>query len=497
MGLSPPRRRRVSRAAGDVSAATVPGRRSRAATRRRLAPFESEPSVIAFVQTPAGRAVLAALFGGLLYLRLQQWMPLLFAAASAWLPARYRRVVVATTGFGLVIADPFWFNMQIFSAIAAREGVGGISGMAQYAAGLGLIAVCCGVTGFAAWRRTSLPARRPVLCQLTAQAALMLLCGSGWFQGGVLIGLWAAVLILAPAMWFICYAIVDLRGPGPAAPLLRPFWSMSGTPFGKGWNYLSKFEAKTPEQLAVTQLKGTRLLAWALVLDAVRRVLVVTVHGQAGVPVFATVMAVALRGGHSPWYICWASLIAAFAENLLEISVWGHTVIAIARFGGFRLLRNTYRPLESQTIAEFWNRYYFYFKELLVDFFFYPAFLRFFRKSEGLRIAFATFIAACVGNMAYHFTRDSFYISTVGLKQAIIGFQTYAFYCVMLTAGICISQWRSRRRKPGAPSLRRRVTASAGVMLFFCLLHVFDDERRTYSLMDHARFLLQMFGAGT
>jgi hypothetical protein len=325
----------------------------------------------------------------------------------------------------------------------------------------------------------------------------MMLCGSGQVHGAALAGLWAAVLILAPAMWFIGYAIADARAQGSAMPLLRPFWSMSGTPFGKGWGYLSKFEAKTPGELAVTQLKGTRLLAWALVLDAVRRVLAVAVHGEAGVPAFASVMAVTLQGGHSPWYICWASLLSAFLENLLEISVWGHTVIAIARFAGFRLLRNTWRPLESRTIAEFWNRYYFYFKELLVDFFFYPAFLRFFRKSEGLRIAFATVMAACIGNMAYHFTRDSFYIASVGLKQAIIGFQTYAFYCVMLTVGICVSQWRSRRTKPAAPSLRRRVTASAGVMLFFCLLHVFDDEQRTYSLMDHARFLLQLFGADT
>nr|WP_294523876.1 hypothetical protein [uncultured Rhodopila sp.] len=487
----------MSQAVQAASAATAPVRRSGAATRLRLAPFESEPAVIAFVQTAPGRFVLAAAFGGLLYLRLQQWVPLLFAAACAWSPAASRRHVVAVIGFGLVILDPFWFNLPVFSAIAAREGAPDTGGMMPYAAGAGLIAVSCAVVAYARRRPASLPARRPVLCLLAAQLALMLLCGSELLQGSALIGVWAAVLTLGPAMWFLCYAIADVKAQGSAVPLLRPFWSMSGTPFGKGWSYLSKFAAKNPAELAVTQLKGTRLLAWALMLDAVRRVLAVAVHGQAGIPVFASVMAVTLRGGHSPWYICWASLISAFFENLLEISVWGHTIIAIARFAGFRLLRNTYRPLESRTIAEFWNRYYFYFKELLVDFFFYPAFLRCFRQSEGLRIAFATVMAACVGNMAYHFTRDSFYIASVGLKQAIIGFQTYAFYCVMLTAGICISQWRSRRHRTKAVSLPRRVAASAGVMLFFCLLHVFDDERRTYSLIDHARFLLQLFGADT
>jgi len=43
---------------------------------------------------------------------------------------------------------------------------------------------------------------------------------------------------------------------------------------------------------------------------------------------------------------------------------------------GFATLRNTYRPLESRSIAEFWNRYYYYFKEMLISFFFYPTFFR-------------------------------------------------------------------------------------------------------------------------
>ena len=36
-------------------------------------------------------------------------------------------------------------------------------------------------------------------------------------------------------------------------------------------------------------------------------------------------------------------------------------MIACVRMAGFRALRNTYRPLESRTVAEFWNRYAFYF----------------------------------------------------------------------------------------------------------------------------------------
>ena len=79
--------------------------------------------------------------------------------------------------------------------------------------------------------------------------------------------------------------------------------------------------------------------------------------------------------GHSyPWHINWLVLIANFFMRLVWFSVWGHTIIACCRMAGYNALRNTYRPLQSASIAEFWNRFYYYFKELLVDNFFLSCF---------------------------------------------------------------------------------------------------------------------------
>ncbi len=91
---------------------------------------------------------------------------------------------------------------------------------------------------------------------------------------------------------------------------------------------------------------------------------------------------------------------------MLTLSIWGHIIIATCRMAGFKALRNTWSPLQSKTIAEFWNRYYYYFKELLVEFFFYPTFLRFFKTKPRLRMFMATMAAAGLGNMLYHFFRD-------------------------------------------------------------------------------------------
>ncbi len=100
-----------------------------------------------------------------------------------------------------------------------------------------------------------------------------------------------------------------------------------------------------------------------------------------GIPELAT----ALQQPSVPVLIAWASVFAHFAEALLMMTIFGNIIIACARMAGFNLLRNTYRPLESRTVAEFWNRYY-YFMELLVEFFFLPAFTRYFKQHRRLRV---------------------------------------------------------------------------------------------------------------
>jgi D-alanyl-lipoteichoic acid acyltransferase DltB (MBOAT superfamily) len=170
-------------------------------------------------------------------------------------------------------------------------------------------------------------------------------------------------------------------------------------------------------------------------------------------------------------------------------------LIAIARLAGFRLLRNTCRPLSSRTIAEFWNRYYYYFKELLVDVYFYPTYVRWFKRHPRLRIAFATFMAAGVGNFFFHFVFQ--YHETIvlyGLSEALVRSQTYAFYCLLLVIGIVLSQLRARREDAGAGWLRGRAMPALGVSAFFCFLSFFDGPHRHEALRQHFRFLFHVFG---
>ena len=128
----------------------------------------------------------------------------------------------------------------------------------------------------------------------------------------------------------------------------------------------------------------------------------------------------------------------------------------------------------------------------MVDFFFYPVFLNFFKTRKKLRIAVATFAAAGFGNAFYHFIRDLKYIAELGLWRALASYHVYIFYCTVLATAITISQMRKRSPAPSGV-FRARVVPAFCVVLFYCLLHVFDYTERDYPITEHFRFLAHLF----
>ena len=173
---------------------------------------------------------------------------------------------------------------------------------------------------------------------------------------------------------------------------------------------------------------------------------------------------------------------------------WGGFLVAICRMSGFQALRVSYRPLQSQTIADFWNRYNYYYKELLVDCFFYPTFVRYFKRHPRLRVVTATFAAAGLGNMLAEFIHYPGYIIELGLWKALLGFRVFVFYALVLSTGIAVSQLRRRSRSPDrSGAFGGQVMPALGVAIFYCLLHVFLVSSREYGFGDRFRFFYHLF----
>jgi hypothetical protein len=215
-------------------------------------------------------------------------------------------------------------------------------------------------------------------------------------------------------------------------------------------------------------------------------------HGYLQIPTSDQALAMSVHGTPVAWHLRWESLILAFFELILSISILGHRIISFCRMAGFNALRNTYRPLSSVTIAEFFNRFYYYFKELLVDLFFYPAFLRYWKGHRRVRMAFATFAAAFFGNAFFHFTRDWQIIRDDGLWKAIANYEAMLLYCAVLAAALSVSQLRKRAPRPTG-LLRGHLLPAFGVGLFYCLLSVFDTSERMYPLVEHLRYFASLF----
>lgn len=288
---------------------------------------------------------------------------------------------------------------------------------------------------------------------------------------------------------------------------LWPAYSGSNTPYGKGLAYLSRFEAKTGEELARSQLAGIKLLLLCQLWRLARNLLEGLVYGSGneltvalggftvGIPRLGELVK---AGGQAPLLSSWISIYCELVWQVLHHAIRGHEIIGILRLFGFNVFRNTYKPLLAESLLEFWNRYYYYFKELLVTFFFMPAFAQLgavLRQWPQLRLFLAVMASAFVGNLYYHLLQGYALLVQGDLFQALYNLRSRAFYCLLLALGVYVSMLRERRRssQPPAAGGSRRFLRIAGVWTFFSLIFIWN-VRGDAPFLSRVDFFLGLFG---
>jgi len=445
--------------------------------------IETYPSFVSLAQTSFGKLGLLIVFGLLLYpADHRSWLVLACLVVPTFRPKwRHLAVSVGTLVYtGAMLWTQSDRPLRAFALVA-------------------LVFVLGDVLVSAASRQRTPIGRHPILFLLGGFTGLILIgCWLPAHSHHRLSGVvWQFTMILATYVWFIGYVLLNqeakpLHRFGLELGSLRPFWGSTNTPFPNGPACLRQIEAKDTEQLAITQLKGLKLLAWSILLSLFLSAYTWFFHKYLGIPFYDR--ALYLSTLHTPLssLVCWESLILDFFNTLIVISIWGHRVIACCRMAGFEALRNTYRPLSSTTVADFFNRFYFYYKELLVRFFFFPTYHRLPASWGRFRMTIAIFVAVCLGNAYYHFTRDLGYLRSLGLWESVKSFQVFFFYCVVLAAAISISRMRDRP-DPSRGFVRGTVVPAFLVSTFYCLLHIFATTDRSYPLVEHLRFLGHLF----
>jgi len=511
-----------------------------AARSRRFIPFRLVPALdqyewsVRLAQKPAGKLLLLAVYAGLLtQVMPNKWIyliPCLFA--FSFLP-EWRSLLLVFATLGSVMLGFTNYNWNPIKYIANTDHIP-IGFMTEWTAwvGLALTLIFCSLLVRMArgWGRFRL--NRPVVVVLTVYSGLFCVVSYLPLPLPLHFALWTFLLLFNKYIWFLAYSLVEARTPENPAFIrqighYQPFWYPSTLPIPKGASYLRSIEAKTPEDLAITQLKGLKLLYWGVILwfftlmiqgylfgSASEPSRVYQIQWQAGsldllrhgapvislakrafpflIPPYQSAFNQCISGSPFPIYQSWMSLVTYFFIDILQLAAITHVGISLCRMCGYRALRNVCNPLASKDIAEFWNRYYYYFKELLLHIFFYPTFFRYFKKNHPLRLFFATMVAVFVGNFSYHLFLNPFFIYKLGFFKAIWAYQTFLFYCFVLGTGIYVSQWRktfSKKRGSLLPTYLKPLP----VLSFYCIITIFADHRHE-SIEQNFKFLLYLFG---
>lgn len=469
--------------------------------------MDDDPAALAWAASPAGAILLHVGFISALFASRQVstaaviLIALTLACCTLW-PAR-RIALVALSGLAYIVLRPFRYTEQREFVDRMREAAPELAELPHLAVQAPLVVAFLALAGLALdlhrRLRTSLFGRRPLLCQFAA-LALLLLLGLQLEPGTIAhAGLWTLVAIYSGAFFFLAYAFADQRGkdetPVPwRLGFMRPFWGGPSIPF-KGLTYLKTFEARTPEALAATQLRALKLIAWALVLLGLNALLGRLLYDVADWPTLNEALSLIASGQSLDPLTSWAVMLKNFVMTILTVGAFWHVLVAVIRMAGFAIPRNMARPLTARSIAEFWNRYLFYFKEVLVDFFFYPAFARWFKRHPRLRIACATFCAAFIGNVLFTLVTQAHIVAELGPLAYLERFESYIFYAFVLGLALIASQLRRRKPRPEDGVLRYSILPRVGVIGFFAIMLVFADETGHLGLSERFDFLLSLVGA--
>lgn len=290
---------------------------------------------------------------------------------------------------------------------------------------------------------------------------------------------------------------------------LWPVWGGTFTPIGKGADYLSRCEARTPEAYSRSILAASKLLLLALLLDLFRHVLGAILYGEPQNPLtailggynlgFPRLNEIATGQVTASLFTTWLAVYLELLWETLRHAIPGHKWVALLRLFGFNVFRNTYKPLLAESVVDFWNRYYYYFKELLLEFFFFPTYLRHFRTWPKLRIFAAIFAAAFIGNMYYHFLQARVALVEGKILEVSEWMSQRMIYCFLLTLGIYISTLRQQRRRGQTEHLDSttgrfiKLRHIAGVWTFFSLINLWNT-RTIPSTPERIRFFFSLFG---
>ncbi|MEM7245175.1 MAG: hypothetical protein AAF533_07510 [Acidobacteriota bacterium] len=474
----------------------------------RLGDLHENERVVRLAQEPIGQLLIL----GLGVLLLLHDTPSVLAApvivfASQW-PER-RRLVLSVAGV-LTLVHAAWVGLRPVPELGSFEVLPWEAPGASFESlgAVALVLLVIAVTWAVAVHLPRLPGwlrRHP---QLAWHAVILSFLGLACLHPGNAL-IQTLVYTVTFLTWRVAYLLKHAQAGLAGTRLvdhffyLWPAWGGSRVPYGQGLQALGRREAGNDEELVRSQLAGLKLLLlaklWLVVVSALKLFVLAPSTPDArvsdhnlGLPRLSSL----IEGSHGASLgVAWLAVLIELVHVTLRLAVYGHVVIGCLRLCGFNVFRNTYKPLLAESLVEFWGRYAYYFKELMLELFFYPTFLRL-KVGPRLRMFCAVFAAAFVGNLYFHLLLERGSMVSGDWAEVWRVLESRLVYCFFLALGIWLSMLRqqSRRGEPVDPRWHRRLLRIAGVWLFFGLLRIWNVKGDDLDLADRARFFVSLFG---
>ena len=310
--------------------------------------LDKNEKIIAGVQGWRGRALLFVLAVLLFSIESADMVKALLllglAFTFAYVP-RYQdlTLLLFTQALGVyrIVSSSNYFNSDV-AKVMAQEQVQDVTAWEISLLSYGVFMVLAwGALVYVRRHPQSIAGRRPVWVLMSLAFALLLASSAGLLHGMARVLTWSMLVTYCAYVWFLAFALLDQSAKARSSDsvqlgMLHPFWGSTTLPYGKGAALLRKARASSAQALAVTQIKGLKLLVWAICLYGLDTVLSYVFETVLQVRSVESEISAFLAGHRAPRPWLALTLVWSQLDFALWFGLWGHMVIATARFAVYQ-----------------------------------------------------------------------------------------------------------------------------------------------------------------
>ena len=328
-------------------------------------------------------------------------------------------------------------------------------------------------------------------------------------ESSLQIFLWMFIYVFSVAVWNFAYISLSKFKPNwSQMSLLLPMWrsvAVTSAPIHRGIRDFEYVYKQDGVERTSCQISGLRLLYWSLLIRYTGFFVSDVVFGT-------TTLSYVPFSFHLPNYFgmpfdiyyrfsipLWKSWMGLFANSFIFLTVNVASLIGImvsvARMCGFRFYRNTYKPYLANSFHDFFNRVFFFYNELLINFFFYPfwKFSKVLKLPKKTRLFLVTFFTVLIGGEIIHFMRvfrGLENLSLIDMFSIYAGRLPYFFLLGLFSAISVVSKGKSE-------TLPKWYIQGPRVFFYFALYSICTLAQSNYTRMDFVeqiKFFFYFFG---